>query len=785
LAERHRRDGNDPVAWAMSVSPPDWLVRLRPRDGTVYVSQSRTVMATGRDGFIGDNAEQGLWVYQTRMLSRYRWLIEGKPPEMTANSNVRQHSWLGYYIASPPGMVDYGHDEQNPTQQTVELRLSRFIADGMHEDVDITNWTREAVTVQAELDIDADFADFAETLGERLQRGELKREWRQTGSGYELLFDYHVEHAYRHQEDHGVARMHRSLLVRVERYGSPPEYRDGRIVFNVHLGPHATWHACLAFDPTVEVDRMGAKYGCYEFFGSARNQWDERRGIFLHESTGFEAPLRHTLTNVVLGCLEQSKRDLASLRLYDLDSGPRAWVPAAGLPIYVALFGRDPLAASWEASLLGTDMIQGTLPALAHYQGEKIDNWRDEQPGRFPHEVHTGPLSVLNFAPHGLYYGGVTASIYYPTVVSALWHWTGDKDLVRQYVVPALRGLAWADRYADLDGDGFYEYQTFSEQGERNQGWKDSGDGIVYGDGTIVDTPLGTCEMQAFAYVSKLHFSELLWWLDMHDEARRLHHEAEELKKRFNDAFWMPAHNYIAMGLDEDKRQIDSVASDPGHCLASGIIDEALVPAVAERMMSRDLFSGWGIRTLSADHPAFNPFAYHRGTVWPVENAVFALALARYGLHDKVNTLCRALFESAALYDYYRLPELMGGHQRDEHHPFAGAYPGANWPQAWSASAAFTMLQAMLGLYPYAPLHALLLDPWLPEWLPEITLRGLRIGEAVATIRFHRQRSGITDYDVLELRGKLHVLRQPSPWSLTAGFGERVKDAVESLLPGK
>src|SRR5512146_1431868 len=197
MSDEQRRtqgDGQSPIDAALAVSPPDWLVRLRPRDGTTYVSQSRTVMATGRDGFITDNREQGLWIYQTRMLSRYRWLIEGRPPEMTANSNVRQHSWLGYYIASPPGILDQGHDEQNPTQQTIELRLSRFIADGMHEDVDITNWTRQEASVRVELEIDADFADRGETGGVRRQQGELRREWRESGSSGELLFDYRVEH---------------------------------------------------------------------------------------------------------------------------------------------------------------------------------------------------------------------------------------------------------------------------------------------------------------------------------------------------------------------------------------------------------------------------------------------------------------------------------------------------------------------------------------------------------------------------------------------------------------
>lgn len=774
--------------------PGEWLVRLRPRDDVIYTSQSRTVLATGRDGFVFEHAEHGFWVYQTRMVSKYRWLIDGKPPEMVTNSNVQQHSWLGYYIASPHGIKDEGHDEANPTQQTIELRLSRYIADGMHEDVQLTNFTQKPAKCRLELEIESDFADHGETRGERRQHGTLKTAWKPLNdAAWELRFDYHAQHAYDHQGDKGVAHVQRGVRLQIDHAGSPPHYADNKIGFNIELPAHGTWHVCLTFHPYINdlprpgvgIDRStDVEYACNSFFG-LHTEWDRKRAEFLNEATAFSARETDTMEHVVVSALEQAKKDLAGLRLYDLDAGERAWSMAAGLPIYIGLFGRDFLATAWEASVLGPEMLQGVLSSLPRWQGKEFNNWRDEQPGKIEHEAHTGPLSALNFSPHGLYYGGITGSIYYPTAVSALWHWTGNKELVRRFVDPALRGLEWADKYGDLDGDGFYEYQTLSNQGEKNQGWKDSGDAIVYPDGTLVEDPLGTCEMQAFAYVSKLHFSEVLWWLDMPEEAGRLFRQAEELKKRFNDVFWDDENQYIGMALNSRKRLVRSVASDPGHCLASGIVDQSHVEAVAARLMSPDMFSGWGIRTLSADHPAFNPYAYHRGTVWPVENGVFALAFARYGMHDRVNRLARALFEAAALFDYFRLPECFCGHTRDEQHPFPGIYPKANWPQAWSSSSVFTIIQAMLGLYPYAPLHTLLLDPWLPEWLPDITIKNLRVGDALVSIRFQRQADGTTDYSIVEKRGHLHVVRQPSPWSITAGFGERVKDAVESLLPGK
>jgi glycogen debranching enzyme len=529
---------------------------------------------------------------------------------------------------------------------------------------------------------------------------------------------------------------------------------------------------------------MPPLYGCRSF-GSEYTEYDQRRKTFLGEATVFATPESPTLSSVVVGALEQAKRDLASLRLYDLDHGERAWTMAAGLPIYIALFGRDVLTAAWQAGLASPAMMRGTLPELARWQGSAFNDWRDEQPGRMLHEAHTGPLELLNFNPRSRYYGSATTSGFYPFVVSELWHWTGDKELIRPLIEPALKALGWLEKYGDLDGDGFYEYRTRSAQGVENQGWKDSGDAIVYENGSQVKAPIATCEEQGFVYVAKLHLSEVLWWLGEKDQAQRLYREAEELKKRFNEAFWMEDEGFFAMGLDAEKRQIKSIGSNPGHCLATGIVDQSLVLRTTGRLVADDLYTGWGIRTLSSNHPAYNPYSYHRGSVWPVEHGTFALGFMRCGLHQHVELICRAQFEATALFDFYRLPELFSGHARDADHPFPALYPQANSPQAWSASAVFSFLQALLGLYPYAPLNALFLDPHLPEWLPELTLSHLCVGDSAATLRFYRKQNGESDYEVLDTRGPLHVIRQPSPWSLTAGFAERVKDILTSLLPGK
>jgi glycogen debranching enzyme len=765
------------------------LVRLHPREESFEVSQGRSVLSASLNGFIRADTSDGFFVHQTRMLSCYRWLLNGKEPLAVALSNVEQHSWLGYYVQAPHLKVEFqdrGSGEMEAaSERSIELRISRSVGYGVHEDVDLANFTQESVEFELELELDADFADQEETVRKREQFGQLTHSWRKNEEAHwELLFDYVAHHHYEHQDDIGDVSIHRSVAIEVVNSGCEPSYSGNKISFKIALKPLERWHTCILIFPRIENEPAFPLYECYAF-ETTDNPLDVSRRRFLDEAAAFTGKESQVLTHVVVNALEQAKHDLASLRLHDLDQGERAWVMAAGIPIFLALFGRDTLTTSCQAGMVSSQMMQGILPVLARLQGTTVDDWRDEQPGRMLHEAHTGPLAALGFNPRARYYGSVTTSGFYPFAVTELWHWTGDKELVRPFIEPALKALQWSDTWADLNGDGFIEYLTRSTQGTTNQGWKDSGDAIVYEDGAQVAPPIAISEEQAFVYVAKLHLSELLWWLDRKDEARRLYHEAQELKKRFNEKFWMEDEGFLAMGLDSHDRQIKSIGSDAGLCLACGIVDDSLVRRTADRIMKEDMFTGWGIRTLSAEHPSFNPFSYHRGSVWPVEHGTFAVGFMRYGFHDLVQKIARGMFDAASLFDFQRLPEVISGHHRDRLHPFPAMYPKTNWPQAWSSSTLFGLLQCMLGLYPYAPLHALFVDPYLPPWLPEITVSNLHVGQAVVAIRFYREHNGSSSYEVVDKRGHLHIVRQPSPWSLTASPVERFVDMLASALPGK
>ena len=770
------------------------LVRLHVRDDAAFISRGDTVLATACDGFIEDGAEQGLFVQQTRMISRYRCRLGGRRPLAVALSSVRQDHWLGYYILAAQGTQE--EDKRAPqtaSQQTLELRIARVVGEGMHEDYDLANYTQKAVTVRLTLEVDADFADQDEIGDGRQQKGELTRRWQRQREASELRWDYRARHRYNRQGNRGTASIHRAITLHIANADSPPQRRGRFIHFDIALPPQGRWHACLVWKAEVDgvalhapgcaagfnVSAGGGSDGGSHASGDSARDDTERR--FLSEATAFASQESETLAPVVIDALKQARRDLLSLRLPRFDHGQRAWLPAAGVPMFVALFGRDTLNTALHAALLGPELLHGTLAELSLWQGKEDNPWRDEQPGRILHESHPGPLKQLNFNPKARYYGSLTASTLFPLALARLWQWTGNRDIVGPYIEPALRALRWVDSCRDDHRGVFCATRTRSKQGIGNQTWKDSDDAIAYRDGEQVPQPIATCEEQALIYAAKLELMDVLSAFDREPEAKRLAKQAAEFRKRFNEAYWMEDEGCFAMGVDPSGEQIRSIGSNALHCLATGIADEALVPRTLQRLFEPDLFNGWGIRTLSSRHPAYNPYAYHRGTVWPVEHGPFALGAQRYGRHDCVERICRSQFELASLFDYRRLPECLSGHPRDAAHPFPALYPAANAPQSWSAATVIGLVQALLGIQPFAPHRLLLVDPHLPDWLPTITLHHLRVGDALVTLRFDRQPDGSTRWRVVEKVGELRVARAHTPWSLFNAFGGALRAQLRAL----
>jgi glycogen debranching enzyme len=459
----------------------------------------------------------------------------------------------------------------------------------------------------------------------------------------------------------------------------------------------------------------------------------------------------------------QAVEDMGALRLYDEDFAPDVWLPAAGVPWFVTIFGRDSLIVSLQNMLVYPRLAEGALEKLAEYQATEIDDWRDAEPGKMPHEVRTGELAHFHRIPHTPYYGTADATILYLIVLHEAWKWLGDNALLRKHRSAALKCLEWIDTYGDLDGDGFQEYRTRSPLGYENVGWKDAHDAIVYPDGTQVKQPKALCELQGYVFDAKMRMAEVFRALGDVVRAEALARQAADLQRAFELAFWCEEADCYALALDAEKRPAATIASNAGHCLWSGIASPEHATRVVRRFLEDDMWSGWGIRTLSAKNPAYNPFSYQRGSVWPHDNGIIAMGFKRYGFAVEANRVARDIFEAASYHPSYRLPELYAGLARRDS-SFPVQYTAANVPQAWAAGSIFQLIQSMLGLRADAPSERLYVHPTLPRWLPELKLTGLRVGQAKLTLRFWRD-GDESRWEICEQAGPLEVLQQPwGPW---------------------
>jgi glycogen debranching enzyme len=424
------------------------------------------------------------------------------------------------------------------------------------------------------------------------------------------------------------------------------------------------------------------------------------------------------------------------------------FVPAAGLPWFVALFGRDTLIVSLQTMIVYPEFAAATLEVLGRLQAKKRDDYRDAEPGKILHELRYGELAYFKMIPHTPYYGTADATPLYLVALHAAWQATGDRALIERYLPNAEACLTWIDKYGDRDGDGFQEYQTRSTAGYENMAWKDSGDAVMYPDGTLVRGPKALCELQGYVYDAWLRMAEIYDELDNKRRANTLRKKAAVLFKKFNETFWDEESDFYAFALDGEKKKVLSVASNVGQCLWSGIIAPERAQSVVKRLMRKDMWSGWGIRTLSANHPSFNPYNYQTGAVWPHDNSLIALGMRRYGFATEAAAVARDISGAAAHFLLNQLPELYGGLQRDPT-SFPVQYLGANVPQAWAAGTPFLLLQAMLGLQQDAPRGKLYVDPALPDWLPDVTLTNLGLGRRRFDIRFWRD-GGKTQWQVLK-----------------------------------
>jgi glycogen debranching enzyme len=511
----------------------------------------------------------------------------------------------------------------------------------------------------------------------------------------------------------------RRLHVTLSGPTEPPQVVGSVVLFDLVLTPGKHWRLCVDAEPEIDGEVM-------RFAGNPHRPEESPAGD--QPTVAVKAP------PVLQAPFECGYTDLHRLALTTDEAPPYV---AAGAPWFYTLFGRDSLVPALMAGLAGDSPARGALRALGALQADERDDWRDAEPGKLPHEVRRGELAQLDFLPHACYYGTHDAPSLYCLTLWSAWRWSGDRELLDKYVPIARSALRWCDELGDRDGDGLQEYATRSRKGYYNQSWKDAGDAIVHEDGRLADVPLATIELQGYLYAARLAVAELLEETGEDPEAERLRAAAHELQALVEDRFWLDEPGFYALALDGRKQPVTSISSNPGHLLWSGLPAPDRADAVARRLLEPDLFSGWGLRTLSSEHPRYNPLSYQRGSVWPHDTALVAAGLWRYGKREEAATLLRAILEAACIFEDDRLPELFCGFDRSIGAPVP--YREANVPQAWASATPVLAVQLFLGLVPDAPRNRCFVEPWLPEWLSHLEARGIRVGRGCVDVAVARE----------------------------------------------
>lgn len=679
----------------------------------IAIHHGQTVLITDLDAQIRWPGERGLFFFDTRVLSSWIIYANGEPWDLLTGGGTTYYT-SAVYLTNRAILTEDGAIPP----RTLGLAVSRSIGGGMHEDLDISNNSMKHVRFQLEIALRSDFADIFEVKsGKIVRRGRITTHW--SDSKQELRTEYRN------------ADFMRCLIVAPELDGSKAVYANGRLSFEVSLGPGERWHCCLLYS-LMDGDRhFKAPHPCVK--DSDKLEHAETLADWLSKVLNIR-----TANEEFYRLYRQALEDMAALRLPIPGTDHMVFLPAAGLPWFVAPFGRDSLTVSLQNLLIYPEFAKGALDILGSLQAKEIDDYRDAEPGKILHELRYGELAHFKLIPHTPYYGTADATPLYLLTLHGAWRSTGEIDLLERHLDTAEGCLAWIDQYGDLDGDGFQEYQTRSPVGYENMGWKDAGDAIVYPDGSLVKGPKGLCELQGYVYDAWLCIAEVFDALGKRSRARKLRAKAAALFERFNEVFWDEETGFYALALDGDKRKVLTVASNPGHCLWSGIVPPERAAKVVKRLMAPDMWSGWGIRTLSALNPAFNPYNYQTGSVWPHDNGIIALGFKRYGFSAEAARIARDISEAGTHFLLNRLPELYTAPQRDGA-TFPIQYLGANVPQAWAAGSVFALMRAILGFVPDVPNGKLYIDPLLPAWLPDLTLYGIHAGKHRLDIKFWRE----------------------------------------------
>jgi len=670
----------------------------------------------------------GLFHHDTRMLSHYVLNMAGGSPTQLSSQVIRTYS----------AQIDLAIDDQTfggdawSVSNAVHVRRELLLDDQLTERATFTNFLTRPIDFWAALSVANDFADIFEVRGwKRKKRGTFfEPEVGPRAIGF----------AYRGRDGQVI----RSIVrFDVEPDDVGPDGARWRFRLEPNQPHRLEWHVLPDPPPDVNVDSAGARRGRRDAYRSRHTAMDASYDEWRASCTKFTANVPE-----FNAALDQATIDLRAL--YTEAGGMP--IISAGIPWYSTPFGRDSIITSLQTLGMNPRIACDTLRYLASTQGRRENPDTEEQPGKIMHELRRGELARAGEIPHVPYYGTIDATPLWLILLHETWRWTGDEALVRELMPNAERAIEWMDRYGDIDGDGFIEYAKTSPNGLVNQGWKDSWDGVPFPDGALPVPPIALVEVQGYACDAKRRMAALYHAFGDHARAKQLRTEASRMREHIMEAFWIEELGTFALALDGAKRPLPTITTNAGHLLWCRVPDAARAQRTGARLLAPDMFSGWGVRTLSAEHPVFNPMSYHDGSVWPHDNAIVALGLSLTGQKPAMLPIFSALYDAALGLRYHRLPELYCGMTRAEgRRPVL--YPVSCSPQAWASGAFFMLLQAATGILPDAPARELhIREPLLPPFLRRLVIEGMQIGGSRVSLQFTR-RGNRTLANLLDVEG--------------------------------
>lgn len=691
----------------MEAAPPEkWNPDNEPARvgaGAVTLVEGSSFCICAPSGDLNGAGSNGVFFRDTRILSRWDLRVDGETPDpLTA---MISEPYRGTFLGRLPRR--FGR-----TDTSLLVHRERRIGNGLREDLMLRNPGCEPTTCTVTLVVAADFADLFEVKEGRVQARGERRMQAQNNRLY-------LELDWRGTQRGAVVEAPDGTVVAA--VGSA----TGAIVYDALVPARGQWSTSVLVCPVVDGEVVEPSFPLDR---PERDTQPARRLQRWRETT----PLATTGNSSLQRTLRRSQQDVGALRIFD-PKEPALAAVAAGAPWFMALFGRDSLLTAYMALPVDRSLALGTLRTLARHQGRTVDPVTEEEPGRILHEVRLGVDSSLSLGGGRIYYGTVDATPLFVVVLGEFARWGGERHEVRQLLPHADRALTWIDKCGDRDGDGFVEYRRATDHGLRNQGWKDSWDGITFADGRPAEPPIALCEVQGYTYQAFRARAGLARWLGDAAGGRWWSERAARLKRAFNERFWLPDRGWYALALDGEKNLVDACASNMGHCLWSGIVDADKAALVAEHLMSPAMFTGWGVRTLSAEMGAYDPVSYHNGSVWPHDNALIVAGLMRYGFVAPAQRIARALLEAAEQFGG-RLPELFCGFDRTEF-PEPVPYPTSCSPQAWASATPIELVRALLRFDPDLCRRQLWVDPVLPADFAPFRVDGVAVGAGRVSVQ--------------------------------------------------